>query len=111
MRPGRTRKFTSVRARVEPKLLPRPRATIRSVTLVLLRVVRGGVARCRERRSRRGRDLVERVQQFLGLEAESLDAARDLGPLLLQEQLALVLQQRAARALGHEHPAPTALLH
>src|SRR5688572_1075382 len=111
MRPGWTRKFTSSRARVEPKVLPRPRATIRSVTLpLLLRVVGGIVPYGRKRRGRRGRNLVERVQQFLGVEAESLDAARDLGPLLLQEKLALVFQERAARAFGHEHPAPAALL-
>src|SRR5688572_10974782 len=111
MRPDSTRKFTPSSARVVPKLLPSPRATMRSVTLALLvRVLRGIAARSRQRRGGRGRNPVEGVQQLLGLEAEPLDAPRDLGPLLLEEELALVLQERAPRALGHEHAAAAALL-
>src|SRR5262245_39211155 len=113
MRPDSTRKFTSSSARVVPKVLPRPRATISSLTtalLVFVRVVRGGAARGRQRRSRRGRNLVELVEELLGLEAEALDAARDLRPLLVEEELPLVLQEGAARALGDEHAAAAALL-
>src|SRR5262245_13178432 len=117
MRPGSTRKLTSSRARVVPKVLPRPRATISSLTTALLvlvlvraRVFRGGAARRRQRRSRRGRHLVELVEEFPGLEAEALDAARDLRPLLVEEELALVLQEGAPRALGDEHAAPAPLL-
>src|SRR5918993_43187 len=112
MRPDWTRKLTSCRARVGPNALPRPRATMRSVTLaLLLRILRALVTHGGQRGRGRGRNLVEGVQQFPGLEAEALDAARDLGPLFLEEELALVFQERAARALGHEHPAPAALLH
>src|SRR5262245_65319595 len=113
MRPGSTRKLTSSSARVVPNVFPRPRATISSLTtalLVLIRVLCGLAARGRQRRSRRGRHLVELVEQLLGLEAEALDAARDLRPFLVEEELALVLQEGAPRALGDEHAAPAPLL-
>src|SRR5688572_4285558 len=106
MRPGPTLKFTSFSARVEPNCLPSPRATIKSLTIVSLARFFFAL----QARSRRGRNLVELIQQILGLEAQALDAARDLGPLFLQEMLAFVLHQRAARAFCDKHAAAATLL-
>src|SRR5262245_37327861 len=113
MRPVSTLKLTPSSARVEPKLLPRLRAVMSSLTpalLLFVLVFLGRAARGCQCRRRLGRDLVEPVQELLRLEPEALDAARDLRPLLFQEKLALVLQERTSRALGDEHAAPAALL-
>src|SRR6185437_611805 len=108
IRPGATVKLTPSSARLAPKDLVKPRASIIVVIAVTLRGCRApGTTLCRIRcvRSRRAR-----AQQLLSGQAEALDGGEDLGPLGFQEALALVFHQRLAGPVADVHSQAAPLL-
>src|SRR5690242_16662768 len=102
IRPASTVKFTASRARVVPKFLVRPRASIIAVIVLPRRGLR------RPGRSMRFGAL---LQQLGRRKAQALDRRVNLGPLLFEEARLLVLHERLARSFTHEHAAATPLLH
>src|SRR5579863_1093984 len=106
MRPASMWKLTPARACVAPKLLASPRA---SITAVIFFTLRGGGAALR--RPRCGRRCGARALQFIRSQSQALDGGVDLGPLVLEEALALILQQRLACPGAHEHAQSAPLLH
>src|ERR1700733_6103674 len=105
MRPGPTLKLTSSSARLAPLLLVSPRASITVVIFFL--TGRSGVGGRPWSRRRRGADTLP----FVRRQPEALGGGGTLRPLVLEKALALVLQQRLARAGAHEHAAAAAFLH
>src|SRR5262245_21490745 len=99
MRPSSTRRSMPSSARVEPKDLRRPRASMQDMASALLRSIRRGGAGGAGRR-----------QQLLHGQAQPPDGGVDPGPLFGQEPLALALQQQAARAGVDEHAAASPAL-
>src|SRR5262245_16232207 len=102
MRPGTALKLTLSSARNVPKLLLRPRA---SFTAPIADLIRSG---CGVAAARAGSCS---LQQVGGFQSKPGDRRDHLRPFVLQETLALVLHQHAARAFGDEHAAPAAFLH
>src|SRR5690606_25637634 len=94
IRPGPISKETSSTARSLPKRL----VTLRARTRLVIAV---SAARTLPIRG---------VEELAGIEPEPLDGRQDLRPFLLDEAVALELQELPARSLGHEHAATTPLL-
>src|SRR5579864_7667527 len=104
MRPGCTLKLTPSSARLAPKDLASPRASITAVIFCPLRGVRRG-------RPGGGGSCGARALQFVGGDPEALDGRKDLRPLVLEEALALVFHQCLARAGADVHAPAATLLH
>src|SRR5262249_8966991 len=96
IRPASTLKFTASSARVVPKFLVSPRASIIVV-----------IALSRRRLRRPGCSMRFRAlpQQLGSGKPQALDRCVDLRPLLFEEARLLVLHERLARSFAHEHAA------
>src|SRR5688572_2598875 len=90
MRPSSTFRSMPSTATVFLKALRRPRASITAICSALP----AGLA---ARSDRLG------AHELFGRQAQPADGGGDLRPLLLQELLALGVQQQLARAVHHEH--------
>src|SRR5262245_53263752 len=100
MRPSSTRRSTPSSATVVPKALRSPRASMLAmISALLLPGVRFRQA------------ALAGFQQLSRREAEALDGGEDPGPLLVEELLALALQQQLARPGVDEHAAAPPALH
>src|SRR4051812_45991683 len=107
IRPSSTRRSMPSSATVVPNAFRRPRASMHDMASALLVFVRallvGSPYRFRL-------DTARAVQQFLRVQAETLNHGHNPGPFFLQKLLALAFQQQIARSLFDEHAQPPPLL-
>src|SRR2546428_1681402 len=101
MWPSSTCRFTPSSARVVPKALRRPRASMHAMASGLL--LWGIRLRGQGLGGIRGRGTASAVQKLFHLQAEPLDGGLYPGPFLAEELLPFGLQQQAARTTIDEH--------